>query len=238
MLFGWWFSLWEPHCFLFLNYDTLGAEECRWLRKVCRVQGVFFFLIIMVMLNLCVREEPLFFLWIFFLKSYLFILCIWVHYSSLQTHQKRASVPITDGCELPCGCWELNSRPLEKQSELLTTKPGSGSPNSPGYNKSNNSQVLPTMLSGFSWRWAFFPHGLVGSWPRAGQKCFWWILPQLIAQAFLGQLGLLANVEGRGLYLSCSFPKGNSDEFITTSSYGDQQEINEFPHHTGRGNHI
>jgi hypothetical protein len=23
--------------------------------------------------------------------------------------------PITDGCELPCGCWELNTRPLEEQ---------------------------------------------------------------------------------------------------------------------------
>ena len=24
--------------------------------------------------------------------------------------------PITDGCNPPCGCWELNSRPLEEQS--------------------------------------------------------------------------------------------------------------------------
>jgi hypothetical protein len=31
-----------------------------------------------------------------------------------------ASGPITDGCEPPCGCWELNSGPLEEQSELLT----------------------------------------------------------------------------------------------------------------------
>jgi hypothetical protein len=26
-------------------------------------------------------------------------------------------------CEPPCGCWELNSGPLEEQSILLTTKP-------------------------------------------------------------------------------------------------------------------
>jgi hypothetical protein len=36
--------------------------------------------------------------------------------------------PITDGCELPCGCWELNSGPLEEQSVLLPlshlTSPG------------------------------------------------------------------------------------------------------------------
>jgi hypothetical protein len=33
-----------------------------------------------------------------------------------QTHQKRALDPITDGSEPPCGCWELNSGPLEEQS--------------------------------------------------------------------------------------------------------------------------
>jgi hypothetical protein len=46
-----------------------------------------------------------------------------VHCCSLQTHQKRASDPITDDCEPPCGCWELNSGPLEEQSVLLTTEP-------------------------------------------------------------------------------------------------------------------
>ena len=56
----------------------------------------------------------------FFLR---FISCMWVHYSCLLTHQKRASDPVTDGCEPPCGCWELNSSPLEEQSVLLTTKP-------------------------------------------------------------------------------------------------------------------
>jgi hypothetical protein len=43
--------------------------------------------------------------------------------SCLQTHQKRASDPITDGCELVCGCWELNSEPLEEQSVFLTAEP-------------------------------------------------------------------------------------------------------------------
>jgi hypothetical protein len=38
-------------------------------------------------------------------------------------HQRRASDSITDGCEPPCGCWELNSGPLEEQSVLLTTEP-------------------------------------------------------------------------------------------------------------------
>ena len=48
---------------------------------------------------------------------------MWVHCCCLQTHQKRASDPITDGCETPCGCWELNSEPLEEQSVLLTAEP-------------------------------------------------------------------------------------------------------------------
>jgi hypothetical protein len=30
---------------------------------------------------------------------------------------------ITDGCEPPCGCWDLNSGPSEEQSVLLTTEP-------------------------------------------------------------------------------------------------------------------
>ena len=46
-----------------------------------------------------------------------------VHCSCLQTHQKRTSDPITDGCEPPCGCWELNSGHLEEQSVLLTSEP-------------------------------------------------------------------------------------------------------------------
>ncbi|CAO2613549.1 hypothetical protein LEMLEM_LOCUS16128 [Lemmus lemmus] len=30
---------------------------------------------------------------------------------------------VTDSCELPCGCWELNPGPREEQSVLLTTEP-------------------------------------------------------------------------------------------------------------------
>jgi hypothetical protein len=31
--------------------------------------------------------------------------------------------PSVDGHEPPCGCWDLNSGPLEEQSVLLTTEP-------------------------------------------------------------------------------------------------------------------
>jgi hypothetical protein len=59
-------------------------------------------------------SEFLFFSFFFFLD--LIISFIYVHCSCLQTHQKRASYPIADGCETPCGCWELNSGPLEEQA--------------------------------------------------------------------------------------------------------------------------
>jgi hypothetical protein len=48
---------------------------------------------------------------------------VWVHYSCVKTHQKRVLDPITDGCEPSCGCWELNSGPLEEQSVLLIVEP-------------------------------------------------------------------------------------------------------------------
>ena len=60
---------------------------------------------------------------IIFKKIYLFILCMWVHCSCLQTHQKRALDPMTDGCEPPCGCWDLNSGPSQEQSVLLPAEP-------------------------------------------------------------------------------------------------------------------
>jgi hypothetical protein len=44
--------------------------------------------------------------------------------SSDTREEKRASNPITDGCELPYGCWELNSGPQEEQQqELLIAEP-------------------------------------------------------------------------------------------------------------------
>ena len=57
-----------------------------------------------------------------FLKNICLFVCLFVC-SCLQTHQKRASDPITDGYESPCGCWELNSGPSEEQSVLLTAEP-------------------------------------------------------------------------------------------------------------------
>ena len=59
--------------------------------------------------------------WVF--QKFLLLLCIWVYCSYLQTHQKRAPDYIADGWNLPCGCWELNSGPLEEQSMLWVISP-------------------------------------------------------------------------------------------------------------------
>ena len=37
--------------------------------------------------------------------------------------QKRPSDPLIDGCEPLCGCWELNSGPLEEQPVSCISNP-------------------------------------------------------------------------------------------------------------------
>ena len=36
---------------------------------------------------------------------------------------RSSETEITDGCELPCGCWELTPSTLEEQQVLLTSEP-------------------------------------------------------------------------------------------------------------------
>jgi hypothetical protein len=57
----------------------------------------------------------------FFLKIYLFIICKYTVF--VLRYSKRALDIVTDGCEPPCGCWDLNSGPSEEQLALLTTEP-------------------------------------------------------------------------------------------------------------------
>jgi hypothetical protein len=64
-----------------------------------------------------------YFILFYFILSDSFVLYKSVYYCCFRTHGKRASDPITDGCEPLCGCWELNSEPLEEQSVLLTAGP-------------------------------------------------------------------------------------------------------------------
>jgi hypothetical protein len=66
---------------------------------------------------------------LYFLKMYLFtylFVCLFIYLFIVPVfrHTRRGhQMPITEGCELPCDCWELTSGPLEEQSVLLTTEP-------------------------------------------------------------------------------------------------------------------
>ena len=57
------------------------------------------------------------------MSAYLHVYICTMYVPSVFRGQESASYPNTDGCELLCGCWELNSVPLEEQSVLLTTEP-------------------------------------------------------------------------------------------------------------------
>ena len=65
--------------------------------------------------------KKIFILYVHFI--YLFIMYTIFLPVCLPAGQKRASDFISDGCEPPCGCWELNSGPLEEQAMLLIAEP-------------------------------------------------------------------------------------------------------------------
>jgi hypothetical protein len=59
-----------------------------------------------------------------YIFTYLFIYLIYECSAAYTTTcQKKATDALTDGREPPCGCWELNSSPLEEQPVLLTSEP-------------------------------------------------------------------------------------------------------------------
>jgi hypothetical protein len=58
--------------------------------------------------------------------TYLYILKIYyllLHLFSFIIYYTPGEVIGSHYSELPCGCWELNSGPLEEQSVLLTAEP-------------------------------------------------------------------------------------------------------------------
>jgi hypothetical protein len=57
----------------------------------------------------------------------MYLLCVQCLPVCIPAGQKTTSDFITDGCEPPCGCWELNSGLLEEQPVLLSAEPSSAS---------------------------------------------------------------------------------------------------------------
>ena len=62
-----------------------------------------------------------------FLKRFLKILFLFYGhhwcFACMCEGVKSPKTGVTDCCELPCGCWEVNWDPLEEQSVFLTTEP-------------------------------------------------------------------------------------------------------------------
>lgn len=51
---------------------------------------------------------------------YLYLyLSLYIYLPARMPACQRLSDPILDGCKLPCGCWVLNSGPLEKQDSAI-----------------------------------------------------------------------------------------------------------------------
>jgi hypothetical protein len=114
-----------------------------------------------------------------FSRIYLSILCLWAHCSCLQTHQKRASDPITDGCEPPCGCWDLNSGPSEEQSVLLTTEP-SLQPSIDVFIRPYNFIVVPRARERWGWGWEAWGWGGRKRTVPWGYRCVGWITSNVL----------------------------------------------------------
>jgi hypothetical protein len=78
---------------------------------------------------------------VIFSFSFLFFFLRFIYFMYM-THQKRALDPITDGCEPPCGCWELNSGPLEEQPVFLTIEPSLQPPGWSLFSMQHQSRTL------------------------------------------------------------------------------------------------
>ena len=56
-------------------------------------------------------------------RFYLNFLNLFYYFMFIGESVRCPGTGVTDSCELPCGCWELNSGPLEEQPVLLTAEP-------------------------------------------------------------------------------------------------------------------
>jgi hypothetical protein len=58
-----------------------------------------------------------------YLFIYTFCALVFCLHVCLCKGVRSSGTGVTDRCELPCGCWELNLGPLEEQPVLLTAEP-------------------------------------------------------------------------------------------------------------------
>jgi len=75
---------------------------------------VFFFFFFFKFMNIFKRL-------IYVLYVYECFVCLYI--CTLEEGIRSHGATVIDGCELPCGCWELNPGPLQEQAVLLTAEP-------------------------------------------------------------------------------------------------------------------
>jgi hypothetical protein len=64
------------------------------------------------------------FIYLFMIDLFIYLFIIYKYTVAVFRHTRRGHyISISDGCEPPCGCWELITGPLEEQLVLLTTEP-------------------------------------------------------------------------------------------------------------------
>jgi hypothetical protein len=109
----------ELTCFFLFGAGVESVQHHAW--SMVAFVFVFFFF------NYKVFKCPLLLCFPLFKRfTYLFYL---YEYTVAIRHTRRGqSDTITDGCKLPCDCWELNSGPLEEQPVLLPTESSLQSP--------------------------------------------------------------------------------------------------------------
>jgi hypothetical protein len=86
----------------------------------------------------------------FFFLRFIYLFYVREYTVAVFRHTRRGHQILLDGCEPPCGCWDLNSRPLEGQSVLLTTKP-SLQPSDNSIRKISSICFFHTILSKLKW---------------------------------------------------------------------------------------
>jgi hypothetical protein len=80
----------------------------------------------------------------------------YIYMGTLHVHAAHGKTA-SDHCELPCGCWELNSGPVEEQSLPLPTEPSLQVPKNDKYFK-NSLEFI------HSWTRGIALFGVVFSW--------------------------------------------------------------------------
>jgi hypothetical protein len=97
----------------YVTYHTIKVNQTKiYMTMTFNFKEIFIASFLLLNQVFCYINLPIF----FFCKIYLLI---YVSTLSLSSDTPEEDL-VVDGCEPPCGCWDLNSGPLEEQSGVLT----------------------------------------------------------------------------------------------------------------------